>query len=77
MMRYVQRYDGEQRVINPQKERRKIACCDCGLVHLVEYKVAHRQKLTIIAWRDKRATAQRRRWQKKQASILKEPTNGN
>lgn len=62
--KYVIRKNGEIRKLNPQKSIDKIACCDCGLIHTVEYTVGHRQKLTIKIWRDQRATGQRRRWQR-------------
>lgn len=44
----------------PEDGKLKIACCDCGLVHKFEFKVV---KGTIYAkaWRDNRATAQKRR----------------
>ena len=38
----------------------KIACCDCGLVYLLEFRVV-RGRVQFRAWRDKRATAQKRR----------------
>jgi hypothetical protein len=38
----------------------KAACCDCGLVHRFRFKVKGKT-LTMMAWRDNRATAQIRR----------------
>lgn len=60
--RYPVLRSGEPVVINPQKECFRMACCDCNLVHIIEYKVTHRQKLMIRMWRDRRATGQLRRY---------------
>jgi hypothetical protein len=42
----------------------KLACCDCGLIHQIEFKVHEDGTLTYRAKRDNRATAQRRRYKK-------------
>ncbi|KKK89007.1 hypothetical protein LCGC14_2737420 [marine sediment metagenome] len=52
---------GEAFILNPQKEAMGLACCDCGLVHRVEIRVAHRQKVTLRFYRLARETAQHRR----------------
>lgn len=52
---------GEKVTFNPQKGALNVACCDCGLVHRVEFTVGHRQKLTRQVWRDNRKTAALRR----------------
>lgn len=59
---------GEAIVINPQKTIMHIACCDCGLVHRVEYFVSHRQRLKIRTWRLNRNTGQLRRHRKFRAT---------
>lgn len=46
--------------ITPLSEKHKIACCDCGLVHLFEFRV-RKGVIEFRAKRDMRATAQRRR----------------
>lgn len=70
MSDYHQLEDGEPLVFNPQKMSLKMACCDCGLVHTVEIKVAHRQKVTRRAWRANRATGQKRRQKAYRAKIV-------
>lgn len=52
-----------QRVKIPwRKEDYKMACCDCGLVHRLRFKVLNNsQEIVMQAWRDNRATAQLRR----------------
>jgi len=52
-----------QRVKIPwRKEDYKMACCDCGLVHRLRFKVlSNSQEIVMQAWRDNRATAQLRR----------------
>ena len=54
---YVQRKDGD---LVPLERVFKIACCDCGLVHLWELK-KKMGELFFKVTRDARATAQRRR----------------
>lgn len=56
-----QRYDGEWVDVT---DERAFACCDCGLVHNYEHIVITSDgNLRILrrAWRDRRATANRRR----------------
>lgn len=57
-MRYKQAYDGDW--IEPIKEGYKMACCDCGLVHTVNFRIV-KGVIQIQAFRDNRATSQRRR----------------
>ncbi len=50
--------------VHPAKKGYKMACCDCGLVHVLEF--AHipwgrGRKIVMRAWRDNRATGQMRR----------------
>ena len=63
--KYPELQGGEPVALNPQKEMFSNACCDCGLVHDIEFIVGHRQKLTIRFWRNKRKTAALRREDKK------------
>lgn len=59
-MRYPKLQDGEW--IFPEKEGFKWACCDCGLVHRLEFVTAPEDaSLAFRATRDKRATAAKRR----------------
>lgn len=63
MSRYTQKYDGD--VIVPQRVGRKlwahkIECCDCGLVHRLRFTIVD-GKPAFAAWRDNRATVQRRK----------------
>lgn len=62
---YQQLYGGDSIALNPQKNILTFACCDCGLVHDVEFVAAHRQKLTIKMYRNNRKTAAYRREKKK------------
>ncbi len=56
---------GEAMDINWRERDFKIACCDCGLVHLYRFSVVDRL-LRIRGWRDNRATGQMRRRIKKE-----------
>lgn len=58
-------FNGEPVEFNPQKTWLNVECCDCGLVHRVNFSVGHRQKVTIQFWRNRRATAARRRKRQK------------
>jgi len=58
--------------IRPIKKGYKFACCDCGLVHRLEF--AHipygsGRKIIFRAWRDNRATAAMRRGPRKRKRI--------
>ena len=59
---YTPREDNEW--VKPTMRRHKIACCDCGLVHVFEFKVVYRA-VWFRAKRDNRATAARRRESRK------------
>ena len=56
-MKYHQQQDGEWMQPKPDY---KMACCDCGLVHRVEFRVV-KGRVQFRAWRDNRATGGRRR----------------
>ena len=40
----------------------RLACCDCGLVHNIVFVSHDRKKIGVTMERNKRSTAQRRRW---------------
>lgn len=40
----------------------RLACCDCGLVHNIVLVSHDRKKIGVAMERNKRSTAQRRRW---------------
>lgn len=50
--------DGEW--LQPQHTGYKLACCDCGLVHVVNFRIVKRN-VQFQAFRHNRATGQRRR----------------
>ena len=57
-MKYHQATDGvwEQ----PTRHGYKLRCCDCGLVHKLDFRIYH-GKIQFRAYRDNRATSQIRR----------------
>ncbi|MEK6591537.1 MAG: hypothetical protein AABZ67_00510 [Pseudomonadota bacterium] len=63
--------DVERRWQQPHMKLHRLACCDCGLVHRVQFRAvtypADRRKVYIEyrIWRDGRATAAYRREKKK------------
>lgn len=57
-MRYEQPEQGVW--VQPVRRGYKLACCDCGLVHRMQFRV-HRGRIQFKAWRDNRATAAMRR----------------
>jgi len=64
MSRYQKVHAGEW--IHPTGESYKMMCCDCGLVHRMQFRIVrYKGKSHIIfrAWRDNRATAATRRGQ--------------
>lgn len=48
----------------PVRKNYKMACCDCGLVHDVDFRI-HKGKIQMRARRNGRSTGQLRRWNKK------------
>jgi hypothetical protein len=46
--------------VQPVRRGYKMCCCDCGLVHVVDFRV-HRGHIQLRAARDARATGQARR----------------
>jgi hypothetical protein len=64
MTRYTKPKDGEW--VQPIPRGYKLACCDCGLVHKLNFRVVRyangkRTKVQFQAFRDNRATAAKRR----------------
>ena len=61
-MRYPRPKDGEW--VQPVRKGYKFMCCDCGLVHRMDFRLAKRGSglsIQFRAFRDKRATAAARR----------------
>lgn len=59
-IKFYLQHDGEW--IEPEKNY-LMACCDCSLVHKMEFRVV-KGRVQFRAWRDKRATAARRHVEK-------------
>lgn len=53
MTRYYKVTDGER--IRPNMKKWRMRCCDCGLVHVMDFFVV-RGQVELTAVRDKRAT---------------------
>lgn len=49
--------------VQPVENAYKMACCDCGLVHRVDFRV-YEGRAQFRVYRDNRATGQMRRWLK-------------
>jgi hypothetical protein len=65
--RYIRVSDGQIRELPGRRGRfvHKVMCCDCGLVHVVGYRIKSNSLLELTAWRDNRATAARRTHRKR------------
>jgi hypothetical protein len=61
-MTYRQVQDGEW--VQPVRRGYKMACCDCSLVHRVDFRVVN-GRVQFRAYRDNRATAAKRRGKRK------------
>jgi len=61
MTRYPQVQSGQW--IQPVRRGYKMACCDCGLVHTMNFRLRG-GKIQLQAFRDNRATGQKRRHMK-------------
>jgi len=57
-LRYTRPNDGEW--VQPVRRGYKLACCDCGLVHTLDFRV-HKGRVQFRAWRNNRSTALMRR----------------
>jgi len=57
-MKYEKPQEGEW--VTPIKTGYKLACCDCGLVHKINFRVSN-GKVKFQVFRDNRATGQMRR----------------
>ena len=57
-MKYEQPGAGEW--VQPKRRGYKLACCDCGLVHTMNFRV-HLGNPQFQAWRNERSTALMRR----------------
>jgi len=58
-MKYQEETDGVW--IEPVYKAYKMMCCDCGLVHRVDFRI-HRRQIQFRPTIDNRATGQARRW---------------
>jgi len=56
--------DGDAVAINWKKQDLVFACCDCGLTHILRFKVI-KDKIRIRVWVDKKITQQLRKKIKK------------
>lgn len=72
MPRYVQVTDGEW--IQPVRRGYKVACCDCGLVHYVDFRIV-KGRVQLRAFRNNRATAlvRRRKAREREAQGYERP----
>jgi len=64
-MKYIYPEEGEW--VKPIMKGYKMMCCDCGLVHKLDFKVirwGRGHKVLFRAYRDNRATALARRYRK-------------
>lgn len=58
MARYEEPHEGEW--IRPVRRGYKVACCDCGLVHSIDFRIKDR-RIEFRVFADNRATGQVRR----------------
>lgn len=70
MTRYTQvitNDDGWSDWIQPVMENYKMSCCDCGLVHALDFRIEN-DRVQFRASRAVRATAAKRLWRRRQAA---------
>jgi len=60
-MKYKKVQPGEW--VRPTRKGYKMCCCDCGLVHIIDFRIRKR-KIEFRCFRDNRATGQIRRHMK-------------
>ena len=58
-MKYKQPEEGEW--VRPNMDGYKMACCDCGLVHILQFRVEDLDTIEFRAFRNNRSTGQMRR----------------
>ena len=58
--KYITMKDGEEHSINLTNEYVRYACCDCGMVHIINFSVSE-DKLSFTFTQDSRASGQMRR----------------
>lgn len=58
--RYAQRSAGEW--VRPVRNGFRFACCDCGMVHRLDFDVQRDGAIVFRAFRDEKATARLRSW---------------
>ncbi|MBW2081585.1 MAG: hypothetical protein JRI39_00525 [Deltaproteobacteria bacterium] len=54
--------------VQPVEHGYKLACCDCGLVHKVDFRI-HEGRIQFRMFRDARATGQVRRHMKEKKHV--------
>lgn len=59
MPKYKQVYENEW--VQPVMKGYKMGCCDCGLVHVLDFRI-YKGRIQFKARRNNRATGQHRRW---------------
>jgi len=62
MTKYKRVVDGDWET--PRMTGYKLMCCDCGLVHIINFKVINKKTIQLQAFRDNRSTGQSRRYKK-------------
>ncbi len=67
MERYYAVQDGEW--FEPAQKNHIMGCCDCGLVHKVDFRI-YKGKVQMRAFRDKKRTSNRRRNKQFKGQIL-------
>jgi hypothetical protein len=50
--------------VQPVRRGYKLACCDCGLVHTLDFRVLN-GRAQFRAFRNERSTGQMRRWMRR------------
>jgi len=58
-MSYLKVIEGEWQ--QPIEKGYKMKCCDCGLVHIMDFRI-YKGRVQMRAFRDNRSTAQGRRY---------------
>lgn len=60
-MKYIKRKDYGGIEIDPKIGLHRIACCDCGLVHDIDFEANSDKPIKVIMTKNNRATGQLRR----------------